>query len=134
MFSSARRAVLALAVFAGAGLTALPALAHPRLLQSTPAAGATVAPPSRIELRFSEPLVARFTGGDLVMTRMMMGGQMMDHEMKIGGVTATVSPDDRKVLILTLKRPLAPGAYRLDWRAVSTDTHHVKGQIAFTVR
>jgi methionine-rich copper-binding protein CopC len=115
-------------------LAAAPALAHPQLVQTTPAAGSTVAPTDRIELRFSEPLVGKFTGASLTATRMMMGGQMMDHEMAIGGVKAAVSPTDRKVLVVTLRQRLTPGEYRLDWHAVSTDTHKVKGQLAFTVR
>lgn len=125
-----RVAVAAAASFA---LSAAPALAHPKLLSSTPAAKATVAPTAKIELHFSEPLAAKFSGADLTETSMMMNGQMMAHNMKIGGLAATLDPADHKTLILSLKKPLAPGVYKVSWHAVSTDTHKLTGVYTFTV-
>lgn len=115
-------------------LSAAPALAHPKLVSSMPAAKATVAPTTKLELHFSEPLEAKFSGADLTETSMMMNGQMMAHIMKIRDVVATLDPSDHKVLILSLKKPLAPGAYKVSWHAVSTDTHKLTGVYDFTVR
>jgi methionine-rich copper-binding protein CopC len=129
--STIRIAAVAAALLA---LSAAPALAHPKLVSSMPAAKATVGPTAKIELHFSEPLEAKFSGADLTETSMMMNGQMMAHVMKIGGVAAALDPADHKTLILSLKKPLAPGAYKVSWHAVSTDTHRLTGAYAFTVR
>ncbi len=106
------------------------AFAHPRLLSSTPADNAQVPAPERIELRFSEGLVKQFSSANLLMTGMP---GMADHgPMKIA---ATVSQgDDAKTMIVTPAKPLVPGSYRLEWRAVSSDTHPVGGRISFQVK
>ena len=49
---------------------AAPAIAHPKLISATPAANAVVASPAKLQLTFSEGLVAKFSGVDLVMTDM----------------------------------------------------------------
>jgi len=36
--------------------------------------------------------------------------------------------------MIVLLRPLAPGNYRVTWRAVSVDTHRTEGAYSFTVR
>jgi methionine-rich copper-binding protein CopC len=112
--STIRIAAVAAALLA---LSAAPALAHPKLVSSMPAAKATVGPTA-----------------NLTETSMMMNGQMMAHVMKIGGVAAALDPADHKTLILSLKKPLAPGVYKVSWHAVSTDTHRLTGAYAFTVR
>jgi methionine-rich copper-binding protein CopC len=58
---------------------------------------------------------------------------MADHPpMKIA---ASVSGgDDPKAMIIAPKSPLVPGTYRVDWRAVSSDTHPVNGSITFTTK
>lgn len=106
------------------------AFAHPKLLSSTPADQAQVSAPDRIELRFSEGLVRQFSGANLLMTGMP---GMADHgPMKIA---ATVAPgDDPRTLIVTPAKPLSPGSYRLEWRAVASDTHPVSGGISFQVK
>ena len=58
-------------VFALAALVApLPALAHPKLVSATPAPNSATAPTARVQLVFSERLVAQFSGADVVMTEM----------------------------------------------------------------
>ncbi|AGW94759.1 MULTISPECIES: copper homeostasis periplasmic binding protein CopC [Cupriavidus] len=106
------------------------AMAHPKLVSSTPADKAEVAAPQKIELLFSENLLTQFSGANLVMTGMP---GMADHApMK---VAAKVSgSDDPKAMVITPARALSPGSYRVDWRAVSSDTHPVTGNIAFTVK
>ena len=116
-----------LAALAFAGL----ADAHPRLLSSTPAANATVAQPGKIELKFSETLVGAMTGADLVMTG--MPGMANHQPMRMSGFTAAIGKDG-KSLTLLMRHALTPGAYRVTWHAVSTDTHRIEGNFNFTVR
>ena len=110
------------------------AQAHPKLLSSMPADKASVAATSHIELHFSEPLEAKFSGADLVMTGMMINGRMTNMPKKVGALAAAADPGDAKTLVLTAKAPLAPGSYRLDWHAVSTDTHRTQGALTFSVQ
>lgn len=106
------------------------AFAHPKLLASTPADSAEIVAPARIELQFSESLVARVSGAKLVMTGMP---GMADHAPM--NVASRVSAgDDPKTMVITPASPLVPGTYRLDWRAVAADTHPVSGKLSFTVK
>ncbi|MBO4119280.1 copper homeostasis periplasmic binding protein CopC [Cupriavidus gilardii] len=106
------------------------AFAHPKLLSSTPADNAQVSAPERIELRFSESLVKQFSGANLLMTG--MPGMANHGPMKIA---AAVSPgEDGKTMVVTPAKPLVPGSYRLEWRAVASDTHPVSGKISFQVK
>ncbi|WP_353226660.1 copper homeostasis periplasmic binding protein CopC [Novosphingobium sp.] len=124
--SHAIRALLA--VFAlGVGATAE---AHPKLLRANPAANATVAGPTRVMLAFSERLIAPMSGGDIIATALASRGTTA--AIKVAGVTSAVIGG--KSLMLTLKRPLAPGSYRLNWHVVSVDTHRVQGTFSFKVK
>ena len=98
------------------------AQAHPKLLAASPAAGATVAAPARIELHFNESLEASFSGGKLT------------SAATVAPMVARVEPTDSKTLILTPPPHLAPGVYKLTWHVVGTDTHRVEGVYVFTVR
>ena len=116
---------------AAALAVATPALAHPKLVASNPAANAIVAKPSSLQLRFSEKLVGQFSSVDLVMTG--MPGMANHGPMKINGVATSVGADG-KTLVVKLKQPLAAGSYKLDWHAVSADTHRVNGSYSFRVK
>lgn len=116
---------------AAALVMATPALAHPKLVASNPAANAIVAKPSSLQLRFSEKLVGQFSSVDLVMTG--MPGMANHGPMKINGVATSVGADG-KTLVVKLKQPLAAGSYKLDWHAVSADTHRVNGSYSFRVK
>lgn len=124
--------VLALSMAASALAVAAPALAHPRLLSATPANGSTASAVTRISLAFSEPLMARLSGVDVVMTGMPGPGHVR-HAMKINGVGVSVGGGG-KTLNATMARPLAAGTYDVNWHAVSTDTHRMTGKVTFTVR
>ncbi|CAH0498978.1 MULTISPECIES: copper homeostasis periplasmic binding protein CopC [Sphingomonadaceae] len=123
-----RKALYVLAL-TSAAFSATAAMAHPRLIGATPAANATVAAPTRIQLTFSENLVGQFSGIDLTMTE--MPGMKMGP-MKINGVAATVAPDG-KTLVVALARPLARGTYKLNYHVVSADTHRIQGTYTFKV-
>jgi methionine-rich copper-binding protein CopC len=118
---------VAAALSAGLLLSAV-AQAHPKLLSSTPAEGATVAAPEKIELHFSEQLTAQFSGAKLIMTEM----PGMSHSPM--GVKATIAGSaDPKMMVITPAAPLTSGTYKVEWRAVSSDTHPITGAVTFKV-
>jgi methionine-rich copper-binding protein CopC len=104
--------------------------AHPKLTNATPAADTVVSAPTRIQLVFSEALVAQFSGIDLTMTE--MPGMKMGP-MKMNGVKATVAADG-KTLMATLAKPLPVGTYKVDYHVVSADTHRIQGSYTFKVQ
>lgn len=106
------------------------AQAHPELVQTTPAANATTASPAKIELRFSEPLVAEFSGADVFMVD--MPGMKMAQPSKEPATAALGA--DGITLTITPAKPLAAGTYRVDYHVVSTDTHKMAGTFSFTVK
>lgn len=104
------------------------AQAHPKLLSSTPAEGATIAAPEKIELHFSETLMTQFSGAKLIMTDMP---GMPNSPM---GVKASVAGGaDPKTMVITPAAPLTSGTYKVEWRAVSSDTHPITGAVTFKV-
>src|SRR5574337_458962 len=100
------------------------AFAHAQLKKSSPAAGATVAPPSEIRLEFSEGVEPIFSGVILKSTN--------GASEPLGRPKA--DPGDDKALIATISRPLSPGRYSVRWHAVSADTHRTQGTFEFTVK
>lgn len=111
-------------------VAATPAAAHARLVSATPAPNAIVAAPATLQLSFSESLVASFSGVDLEMID--MPGMKMASPMKMP-VTTGLSADG-KTLVVKMSRPLPRGAYKLDWHAVSADSHRVEGSFTFKVK
>lgn len=125
MFTRARFATL---LATGMLMSAL-AQAHPKLVSSTPAEGSEGAAPAKIELHFSENLVTQFSGAKLAMTAM----PGMEHAPM--AVKAAVSGgSDPKTMVITPASPLAAGSYKVDWRAVSSDTHPITGSVTFKVK
>lgn len=116
-------------LFAAAFMVATPALAHPKLLSASPAPDAKVGAPARVQMTFSEGLVAKFSGADVVMTA--MPGMAGHGPMKVPGEAKVAG--DGKTLVVAFKRPLPKGSYRVDWHVVSVDTHRVTGSYSFTV-
>ena len=114
-----RKPPLAAATAAVALLAAGAAQAHAHLKTSTPAAGSTGPAPSHVVLTFSEALVGRFSGFDL-----LGPGGAVPVKVKTEGATLDGAPG----------RPLAPGAYEVRWRVVSADTHRTSGRFPFTVK
>ena len=118
---------------AAIALAALPsvAMAHPKLLSSTPAANATVAKPTRLTLTFSEKLLAPLSGVDLTMTG--MPGMANHAPMPIKGFKTAVEGDG-KTLAVTLPRALPAGSYDLNWHVVGADQHKITGKYSFSVK
>jgi copper resistance protein C len=124
------RAVLAAAMMTALG-TAATAVAHTKLVSSTPAANATVEKPGKIVLVFNEKLMAKFAGAELTMTGMP---GMANHEpMKVTGFTTALGSDG-KTLTLLMKRALPSGTYELKWFAAGADAHRMEGSFSFTVK
>lgn len=117
-------------VFAAGLLGATAAYAHPELVKTTPAQNAAGAAPAKIELRFSEKLVDKFSGGDVLMTD--MPGMKMDKPSK-EEATSSVSADGM-TLMLTPTKPLPAGTYRVEYHVTAEDTHRVTGNFTFTVK
>lgn len=105
------------------------ALAHAKLIASTPADKAEGAAPHAIQLTFSEALMPQFSGADVVITA-MPGMTMAPAKV----ATAVATGADGQTLVITPTRPLTRGSYRVDWHVVSVDTHAVKGSFTFEVK
>ena len=108
-------------------VAAAPALAHPKMVSSTPADGSTAKGVKAITLQFSETLVPQFSGFELVMTG--MPGMANHAPMKIQGFKVDVAD---KSMTTSLPRALPAGSYELNWHAVAADTHRIQGTVRFT--
>jgi methionine-rich copper-binding protein CopC len=107
-----------------ASLSAGAAFAHAELQSAEPAAGSAAATsPHEIRLTFSEALIAKFSG---VVLKDQAGKSIATGK-------AVVDPAYRNVLIVPISEPLPPGTYKVEWHAVSEDTHREKGAYAFGV-
>jgi methionine-rich copper-binding protein CopC len=107
-----------------ASLLAGTAFAHPELLSAEPAVGAAAATsPKRIKITFSEAVIPQFSGAEV---KDQAGKTIATGE-------ATLDPANRKQLVVPVSEPLPPGDYKVEWHAVSDDTHRVKGSYSFSV-
>jgi hypothetical protein len=103
-------------------VAASPAWAHARLVSSTPAANATIAPTRTVSLTFSERSVPAFSSFDVINA----AGEKV--------AIRVAASEDGKTLTGALARPLAAGVYRVDWRIASSDGHRMTGTYSFAVR
>ena len=119
------RTVTVLAASAAVVLSgAVSALAHAHLVRATPAVGGTVqTPPSEVTLRFNEKLEAAFSS---VVVRDQTGKQVDKGD-------GAVDKSDRTLMRVPLQQPLAPGVYKVEWKAMSADTHKIDGNFTFKV-
>lgn len=97
------------------------ALAHAKLVSSSPAANQTVTPPTSLTLKFSESIEVRFAQVTL--------SDASGTAVKTGAVTQ--DPGDRAILIVPLAAPLAGGQYTVSWQIVAADGHKTKGTYHF---
>ena len=103
-------------------MAAGPALAHSLLLESAPAAGATLASsPDTLMLRFNNRI-------EKPLSRV----RLVDAAGAKRPLTIAVDagPADRLVAPLP---PLPPGTWRVEWQVLSTDGHVVAGRFEFKV-
>ena len=98
---------------------AFAAHAHTPLKVSVPAADASGSAPKAVELTF---------GGDVRLTSVSLtdsAGAAKHLDAVPTAIASTFS--------LNVHEPLAPGAYKVVWRAVGGDTHIISGEFGFTV-
>lgn len=117
------RSILAALTLAATGLAAGAAEAHAFLDRALPAVGSTVhQSPARVTLWFTQELEPAFSTVEVV--------DAADKRVDKGD--KHLAADDRAALEVSLP-PLPPGDYRVNWRALSVDTHVTEGNFTFTV-
>ena len=104
------------------------ALAHTKVVSSTPAEGSTVARPRVVALTFSEALLPPTAAASIVMTA--MPGMANHSPMIIRNFTSGWSNSNR-TMTLTLRQPLRAGTYEVRWQAAGADGHRMKGVVNF---
>src|SRR5712671_1551128 len=90
------------------------AYAHPELQSAEPAAGAAMTTsPKQIRITFNESVIPKFCG--------------VEVKDQTGKVIATgkaaTDPANKKLLVVPVDEQLPPGDYKVEWHAVSDDTH-----------
>lgn len=97
-----------------------PAWGHAYVDTSSPADSATLAAPREVVLRFTETVELEFS---TVVVKSKIG-----ETMSVGRIRQPAA----NTLAVDLKR-LPPGAYVIEWRVLSVDTHVTDGVLRFTV-
>lgn len=96
----------------------IPARAHAQLLDTSPAHGSVVDdPPSRVELRFSEPVT-------------LVGLVVQSGGAEVAGASST----DASTVVFEPNGVLPDGSTVLEWQVVSADGHPIAGTLVFHVR
>lgn len=103
------------------------ASAHAHLESQLPAADSTVSSPKELRLHFSEGVEEKFT--KITITSVAASGKNVVEP--VPGIAT--DPADKKILIVTPAAALAAGEYKVEWHAVSVDTHKSEGSYRFTV-
>ena len=119
--------IVAACVAVGLGSTAQ---AHTKLVSATPAANSAVARPTSLQLHFTGKLMPKLSHVDLF--QVGTGGHAR-APTKVAGAATSVSADG-KTMVVKLAQPLSAGTYRVDYRAISSDTHKAQGSYIFNVR
>ncbi|PZM15257.1 copper homeostasis periplasmic binding protein CopC [Rhizobium tubonense] len=99
------------------------AFAHAHLKSSTPADKSTVTAPTELDLAFTEELNLKFTGVKVTGPKkgVVKTGDAMLMDGNVG-------------LMVPLPEKLEPGAYTVEWHALSADGHKTTGAYSFTVK
>ncbi len=106
------------------------ALAHARLVRSSPASQAEVtAPPERVELWFSELLEDGFNSVEVVPVAELAARP----RTSLAQGAPAVDRGDRTRMVVPVQR-LGPGHYAVEWRVLSRDGHTATGRLTFRVR
>ncbi|AZC24143.1 MULTISPECIES: copper homeostasis periplasmic binding protein CopC [Pseudomonas] len=99
------------------------ALAHAHLKTTTPAADSSASAPSELRLEFSEGVEAAFTKVEL---------SKDGAPVALKGL-ATEGADKKTLVVTPASAPLPAGSYKVQWHAVSVDTHKSEGSYSFKV-
>jgi copper resistance protein C len=101
-------------------VSAVGAHAHASLAQASPSVGSTMsAPPREVILTFTERLEAAFSNLTVIDAS---GTEVSQGKVHVKDTTMRIS-----------LKPLNAGFYKVNWRAVSSDTHKVEGSFTFRV-
>ncbi|HET7585957.1 MAG TPA: CopD family protein [Gemmatimonadaceae bacterium] len=120
---AARLPVTLLGAFAAALLLAVPAWAHTHLVRSDPQRDSVVHEQlHRVLLVFSEPPQVGLT----TIRLMAPDGRTLSLPVQRDST-------DHNAVWAPVAEPLAPGAYRIDWKTVSPDGHPAAGSVPFTM-
>jgi copper resistance protein C len=111
-------------------LSASQAVAHPKLIVSTPAPNSTVAAPSSVALTFNEALLPQLSGVEIALTAKSANSGRLTP---ISGTRVALEAD-QKTLTVTITDPLRTGDYEVLWHVVSVDTHRIQGTFSFSVK
>lgn len=104
-------------------LSAQVAAAHAFLDHASPRVGSTVhGAPGEVRVWFTEALEPAFS----TLRVLDKDGKQVDRRDK------NIDARDRMQMSVSLP-PLAPGTYRVQWRALSVDTHVTEGDFTFVV-
>jgi methionine-rich copper-binding protein CopC len=119
-----KKTSMAAITMVAASLFSSAARAHPELQSAEPAAGAAMTTsPKQIRITFNENVIPQFSGVEV-----------KDQAGKIIATgKAATDPTNKKQLVVPVQEQLAPGDYKVEWHAVSDDTHRVKGSYSFSV-
>jgi methionine-rich copper-binding protein CopC len=119
-----KMATMAAIAMIAASLFGRAACAHPALLSTEPAAGATAETSTKlIKIAFTETVIPQFSGAEV-----------RDQTGKtIATGKSAVDPANTKVLLVPVNEQLPPGEYTVEWHVVSSDTHRMKGNYTFSV-
>lgn len=106
------------------------ALAHARLIKSSPTSGGNLAQaPEKVELWFSELLDGNFDNVGVYTAADVSSSTRTNLAVD----QAKVDDKDRTHLTIALK-PLPPGEYFVEWRVLSLDGHTATGRFKFKVQ
>lgn len=97
--------------------------AHAHLKGSNPAADSSVVAPNELRLMFSEGVEAAFT-------QVTISKDGAPLEVKS---LATEGADKKTLVVTPAATPLRAGEYKVEWHAVSVDTHKSEGSYSFKV-
>jgi copper resistance protein C len=101
-------------------VSAAAAHAHASLARANPSAGSTMsAAPHEVILTFTERLEAAFSNLSVMDAS---GTEVSQGKVQVNDNTMRIS-----------LKPLNAGIYKVNWRAVSTDTHKIEGGFTFGV-
>ena len=103
-------------------LTVSAAVAHAyaSLAHASPSVGSTMsAPPQEVILTFTERLEAAFSKVTVINAS---GSEVSQGKVQVDDATMRIS-----------LKPLNAGIYKVNWRAVSSDTHKIEGNFTFRV-
>ena len=118
MVSFVAVAVIAASLFVDA------AYAHPQFQSAEPTPGATATTsPKQIRITFNENVIPK-----------MSGVEIKDQTGKVIATgKAITDPANKKLVVVPVNEQLPPGDYKVEWHAISDDTHRVNGSFSFSV-